>query len=177
MAHPTQQQYCEDIKIRFPQFFKGIKVLDIGSLDVNGSNRHLFENCDYTGLDVADGKNVDVICVAHEYEPGLLFDVVMSTNALEHDIHYKLTLKRMVKLTKPGGFMFFTACHLLKEHGTLRRAPDSSNTSKMDPKWANYYKNLNISDIKDSLNLDEIFDEYELDTYMKDLRFWGIKKK
>jgi len=178
MAHPNQQKYCEDIKKRFSDFFRNKKILDIGSLDVNGNNRYLFEDCNYIGLDVAEGKNVDVVSVAHEYDAkDESFDVVMSTNALEHDIHYKETLKKMVQLLRPEGLMFFTGSHSIKEHGTQRRAPTSSNTSKMNKKWASYYKNFNPKDIKEVLNLDDIFEVYKLDVYMKDLRFWGIKKK
>jgi hypothetical protein len=32
---------------------------------VNGNNRSLFEKCDYVGLDVIEGNNVDIVCVAH----------------------------------------------------------------------------------------------------------------
>jgi len=176
MAHPTQQKYCEDIKVKFPIFFKGIRVLDIGSLDVNGSNRYLFENCDYIGLDVASGKNVDVVCVAHEYNTDKPFDVVISTNALEHDIYYKFTLKKMVSLLKHGGLLIFSAANSFKEHGTKRKNPTSSNTSLMSEKWSNYYKNLNPKDIVDVLDLNEIFSSYKLEVIAKDLTFWGIKK-
>ena len=177
MAHPSQQRYCEEIRTRFPNFFKNIKVLDIGSLDVNGNNRYLFENCEYIGLDVAAGKNVDVVCIAHEYSaPGESFDFIISTNALEHDIHYNLTLKKMIYLLKPGGFLLISAANSFKEHGTKRRNPDSSNTSVMDQKWANYYKNLTANDITKVLNLDNIFKSYELKVIEKDLTFWGIKK-
>ena len=34
-------------------------------IDVNGNNRSLFEKCDYVGLDVIEGNNVDIVCVAH----------------------------------------------------------------------------------------------------------------
>ena len=158
MAHPTQQRYCEEIRDKFSNFFKNKKVLDIGSLDVNGNNKYLFTDCDYIGLDVADGPNVDIVSVAHEYKaPNESFDVVMSTNALEHDIHYPKTLRRMVELVKHGGLLFFTAAHKLKEHGTQKRAPGSSNTSKMDKEWAYYYMNMNPQHIKKVLNLDSIF--------------------
>ena len=50
MAHTNQILYCESVKAKYPQFFKGVKVLDIGSLDINGSNRYLFENSDYLGM-------------------------------------------------------------------------------------------------------------------------------
>lgn len=177
MAHPNQQKFCEDVKNKFPDFFEGIKVLDVGSLDVNGNNQYLFKKCTYIGLDVAEGKNVDVVSIAHKYNgEEASFDVVLSTNALEHDMYYKLTLKKMVSLLKPRGLMFFSVAYLVKEHGTKRRKPSSSNTSLMNDIWSNYYKNLKPQDIMDVLNFDEIFSIYNMEIFQKDLRFWGIKK-
>ena len=177
MAHPDQQKFCKEIKQEFSLFFQNKKVLDVGSLDVNGNNRHLFEECDYIGLDVAKGKNVDVVCVAHEYDvEDESFDTIISTNALEHDMYYVLTLKKMVLLLKPGGFLLFSVANSFGEHGTKRKNPMDSNTSKMDESWANYYKNLTPEDIRRVLNLDEIFSKYKLEVVKKDLRFWGIKK-
>lgn len=53
MAHPEQVEFCTRIKNKFPDFFKNKNVLDVGSLDINGNNRYLFQNCSYTGVDVA----------------------------------------------------------------------------------------------------------------------------
>jgi len=178
MAHPNQQKFCEDIKKNFPKWFEGSKVLDIGSLNVNGSNRYLFEECEYTGLDVAEGKNVDVGCIAHEYnEPEESFDVIISTNAMEHDMYYKLTLQKMVFLLKSGGLLLFSAANSFKEHGTKRKSPRSSNTSLINGSWSNYYKNLTPKNITDVLNLEQIFNKYKLEVIKKDLTFWGIKKE
>lgn len=178
MAHKAQKEWCIKIKKEHAQYFIGKRVLDIGSLDVNGNNKHLFEDCEYIGLDVIEGKNVDVISIAHEYEPDELFDVVISTNALEHDMYFKKTLKHMVKLLKPGGFMFFSAAHIFKEHGTLRTTPDDSGTSQMGDKWGNYYHNISLDDLADVL--DEIDDLFLWNSYYvedKDLRFWGVRNE
>ena len=37
MAHKEQKDYLDKIKLKFPQAFKNVKVLDIGSFDVNGN--------------------------------------------------------------------------------------------------------------------------------------------
>ena len=42
-----------------------------------------------------------------------------------------------------------------------------------------YYKNLEENDIRQSINVDEIFSEYEFQsrlTWPQDLYFWGVKK-
>jgi len=174
MAHPVQQKWCKTIKKTFPDYFKNVRVLDVGSLDVNGNNKHLFDDSEYIGLDVVAGKNVDVVCSVHEYENDDLFDVVLSTNTLEHDMYYELSLKKMFSVLKLNGFMFFSVANSWKEHGTIRTSPSQSGTSTMGEAWENYYKNLTPEDIKSCLDFSK-FKDYEMDIFKKDLRFWGIK--
>ena len=60
-------------------------VLDIGSLDINGNNQYLFEDCQYTGIDVGVGKNVDIVSKAHELKmPSGTYDTIISTECFEH---------------------------------------------------------------------------------------------
>lgn len=182
MAHISQTEWCMKLKNDYPKYFVNKRVLDIGSLDINGNNKSLFVNCDYVGLDVVKGKNVDVVSIAHEYNPDKLFDVVLSTSALEHDMYYKLTLRKMVALLKPKGFMFISAPYEWHEHGTKKSRPEHSGTTQMGEKWANYYKNIDIEDITGTLNLEEIFYEFYIGVSShkaikgRDFRFWGIKK-
>ena len=94
MAHTEQRNFCKSVKAKYPDFFKNKKVLDIGSLDINGSNRDLFENCDYIGLDVGEGKNVDIISIGHLFNgPDNHFDTIISTEVFEHDMFYEETVK------------------------------------------------------------------------------------
>ena len=179
-----QNKWKDGLKQKFPQFFNGIKVLDVGSANINGTNKSWFENCEYVGLDISPWPNVDVVSVAHEYDaPDESFDVVCSTSELEHDIHWKETLLKMVKLLKPGGFMWFDAPHTWAEHGTVEHSPSDSLTSKLNDEWAHYYKNMDIEDITSVLNLDEIFESHEIfyktinDGPETSLRFWGIKRR
>ena len=58
-AFPQEIVYRSFFFKRYGNLFKNKKVLDIGSLDINGSNRFLFEDCNYLGIDVGEGKNVD----------------------------------------------------------------------------------------------------------------------
>lgn len=96
-AHDFFQKYCRP----------GIKVLDVGSLDVNGSLRPIFENCHYTGLDMCPGKNVDVVANAHQLPFGNdFFDVVLSSSNFEHDEMFWLTFREMCRVVKPGGLVY-----------------------------------------------------------------------
>ena len=89
--------FCRMVKLKFPHYFRGIMVLDVGSFDVNGNNRHLFQDCQYVGVDVGEGPNVDVVSLAHEYQaPRESFDVVISTECFEHDMYYRRTLTHIV---------------------------------------------------------------------------------
>jgi hypothetical protein len=62
MAHAAQMEFVGRVKAAFPDFFAGTRVLDIGSLDINGSVRPLFRGGTYTGIDVAAGPGVDIVC-------------------------------------------------------------------------------------------------------------------
>lgn len=173
MAHSNQQQWCSNLSKLFPQYFINRRVLDIGSLDINGNNKYLFVDCEYVGLDIIEGENVDVVSIAHEYSPSEKFDVVLSTNALEHDMYYEKTLYKMVELSRE--FMFFTIPVGLQVHGTKERSPLDSPTSQMGPPWENYYHALSEQDIRNVLDLDSIFSKYLIEVINIDLFFWGIK--
>src|SRR5579863_8714989 len=112
MAHPAQRKFCKSVKSKFPSFFKRKVIVDIGSLDINGSNRYLFWKCMYTGVDVIKGKNVDVVMKGHEYlyslKDSIPIDTIISTEALEHDNTYFKTLKAMYEVLRPGGLLLIT---------------------------------------------------------------------
>lgn len=181
MAHKEQREFFLEVKQKFPDFLKNVKVLDIGSLDINGNNRYLFENCDYKGLDVAEGKNVDIISLAHEHDaPDDYYDVIISNDCFEHDMFYDKTFKNVIRMLKPGGMFLFTCktTHSL-EHGTLKSDGGfSSPLTAKHPEWANYYKNITEDDVRASIPVDEIFSEYNFSVLHPphDIRFYGIKK-
>jgi SAM-dependent methyltransferase len=181
MAHTEQRNFCKSVKAKYPDFFKNKKVLDIGSLDINGSNRDLFENCDYTGLDVGEGKNVDIISIGHLFNgPDNHFDTIISTEVFEHDMFYEETIKNVMRMLKPGGLFLFTCgAPGRPEHGTKRTTPhDSYGTIGNLIDMSDYYKNLTEIDLNEVLPLNKLFSVW--DTYFnsetKDLYFVGIKK-
>jgi SAM-dependent methyltransferase len=90
------------------------RVLEVGSLDVNGSVRPLFSNVrSYTGLDQQAGRGVDVVANAHQLPAikGLKppYDVVISTEMLEHDPAFWRSLLGMSHALRPGGYLLLTA--------------------------------------------------------------------
>ena len=184
MAHEAQQNFFREVKLRFPKYFTDVKVLDIGSLDINGNTRHFFSHpFSYCGVDLALGNNVDVACPGHLFESSYQFDVVMSGECFEHDLYYGRTILNMIKLLKPKGLMIFTCASTGRpEHGTLRTSPDNAPfLAGMSEKWANYYKNLTEDDIRCFLDVDGIFEDYYFQESHcghigNDLYFWGIKR-
>lgn len=181
MAHPAQQEFCDRMKLRFPDFFIAKRVLDAGSLDINGSNRELFTDSVYTGVDVGPGKNVDIVSPIHELAlPLESMDVICSTECFEHDRHYVESLQNIVALLRPGGLFFFTCASTGRgEHGTAANHPDSSPlTAKIDG-WSDYYRNLTEADIRAAIDIDYVFSQYEFiyNDASGDLYFWGIKKE
>ena len=178
MAHQEQKDFLTYVKNKFPTKFENCKVLDIGSLDINGNNRYLFTNYEYIGVDIGEGNNVDVVCRGHEYKNDSLFDIVVSSECFEHDEFWKLTIENAINLLKPGGiFMFTCATTGRSEHGTKRTSPkDSPFTSSLDN---DYYQNLTEEDIRESINIDQLFADCEFQSRLswpQDLYFWGIKK-
>lgn len=178
MSHPSQVKFCKYVVEKFPEMFVNKHSLDVGSLDVNGNNRWMFTDGSYTGIDIGQGPNVDVVSLGHEYfAPDNKYDVIVSTECFEHDMYYPLTLLNIVRMLKPGGIFVFTcATEGRPEHGTSRS--DKSAAPLLKDEWADYYKNLTEEDIRNAVDIDNIFSEYEFiaESTVHDLYFWGIKK-
>ena len=172
MAHHQQREYCLSVKRRHPELFQGVRVLDIGSLDINGNNRFLFQDYSYTGVDIGEGPNVDVVCRGHEHYSSIPYDVSISTECLEHDEYWSLTLQNMYALTRPGGLMLMTCATTgRREHGTRRSSPGDA------PFVGDYYQNLTEQDVRQALEIESLFQTWEFKTNSstKDLYFYGIK--
>lgn len=178
MAHLNQYKFCERVSAIYPEFFDSVRVLDVGSMDINGNNRPHFKNSKFLGIDIGEGPNVDIICSGHLFSVknnSEKFNTIISTECFEHDAYYRETITNIVKnLLLPGGmFLFSCATTGRPEHGTTRTSPFDS------PFTNDYYKNLTEEDIKEFLDLDFYFSDYSFSTNneTKDLYFWGIKRK
>lgn len=155
----------------YPDYFKGKAVLDVGSLDINGNNKVLFDDCDYTGIDLSPGPNVDTVCHLVDFQTDKLFDVIISTEALEHDSRWPFTLKRMVKLLRSQGLLIITcASGKRPRHGVPECDPESS------PMTNDWYQNLSEVDLRQWLNVYAHFNMFDFKTTDVDLYFWGVKK-
>jgi SAM-dependent methyltransferase len=110
--HAEVLQFLKETKEKYPEVFKNKKVLELGSLNINGTPREFFENCYYTGVDQIAGDGVDVVSRAHEFKSKIKFDVVISTEMLEHDKYADESIKNAWKLLKKGGYLIVTAANV-----------------------------------------------------------------
>lgn len=180
MAHPQQFEFCLSVKQAFPHFFHNTLVLDVGSLDINGNNQLLFDDCLYLGIDLAPGRNVDISTPAHALQlPDASVDAIVSTECFEHDRFYARTLQNIVRMVKPGGLFFFSCATTGRpEHGTRRTTPADAPFLQTLGDWSDYYKNLEEADIREAINVDATFAQYafSIGRETSDLYFWGIRR-
>lgn len=111
---PIQQKEMK-AQLKFP------KVLEIGSLDINGSQktynfldtnklwREMVGVEEYIGIDLVPGKEVDYVMDAHDLMwKDNYFDLVMCMNMLEHDSDITKTFAEGYRVLKPGGLFLVT---------------------------------------------------------------------
>jgi SAM-dependent methyltransferase len=92
----------------------GRTVLEVGSLDVNGSARAVIGPLcpsSYTGVDIQAGQGVDrvvsVSFLTDVFGPES-FDVVVSTEMLEHVQDWRWGVTQLKRVTVPGGRLVLT---------------------------------------------------------------------
>jgi len=151
VSHPEQRDFIARVKSAFPSFFNGVRTLEVGSLDLNGTVRSYFDGGAYTGLDVAAGPGVDVVAQGQDYDaPDGSFDTVISCEVMEHNPYWKETLANMIRVCRPGGLVLMTCASTgRKEHGTTRTSKGDSPLT-VDMGWE-YYRNLAAKDFRRAL--------------------------
>jgi len=156
-----------------------IRILEVGSYDVNGSVRQYFTGCEYVGADLIDGPGVDLVCSGHQIGfDDCSLDITLSSECFEHNPYWLETFQNMHRMTKPGGLLVFScASRGRAEHGTIRTSSGKSFSPGTAAKGWDYYRNLNRSDFERSLDLRKMFSTYQF-VYMPtscDLYFCGQK--
>jgi SAM-dependent methyltransferase len=179
--HLEARSFTLFVKQLLDNFFTEKRVLDVGSGDINGNNRVLFENCEYDGNDVVRAKNVTIVSKTKDLPfQNNTFDTIVSTECFEHDPEYRESFIKIYDMLKPDGLFCFTCASTGRaEHGTRRTTPnDSYGTIGKLEDMSDYYKNLTETDLNEVLSLNNLFSVW--DTYYnnnsKDLYFVGIKK-
>lgn len=120
--HPWHFQYLDTFYLyrslhRFLPTLGG-RVLDVGCGDK--PYRNWFDSVtEYVGLDVMPGLSVDVVVKSDEQWPlqNEYFDVLLSSQVLEHVEYLEFTLAEMNRVLKRGGIIVLSFPFLYNEHG------------------------------------------------------------
>jgi len=101
-----------------------LRIVDVGSRDINGSYRSFFDRrpWTYVGVDTCDGDNVDIV-IRDPYDwrelPRYWADVVISGQTLEHVEFIWGSICEMARILKPGGL----CCIIVPSSGPQHRYP------------------------------------------------------
>lgn len=101
---------------------KGLKIVDIGAQDVNGSLRSVAPpGNEYIGVDFVQGKGVDVIITdpyALPFEDNSI-DIVVCSSCFEHSEFFWLLFNDVQRLLKPSGVFYLN----VPSNGEFHRYP------------------------------------------------------
>jgi len=124
--HQSSYDEMQDFRTKYltGKESENLVILDIGSMDVNGTYHPLFSEpaWEYTGLDMATGPNVDVVPrnpYAWTETASDSVDVLISGQALEHVEFFWLTMQEIARVLKPGGL----CCIIAPSGGVEHRYP------------------------------------------------------
>jgi SAM-dependent methyltransferase len=90
------------------------RVLEVGSIDMNGTVRpfvEALEPAQYIGVDIMLGPGVDLICDAEklvEVFGSESFDVVVSTELIEHVPNWRTVISNFKRVLRPHGVLLIT---------------------------------------------------------------------
>lgn len=172
MAHIEQREFLHGLAVAHPGYFTGVRVLEVGSLNINGTVRDFFTGCDYTGVDVGPGPGVDVVGYGQRLDyDDESFDTVISAECFEHNPDWLATFVNMRRMC--SGLVIVTCATAGRlEHGT---ATSDRGSSPLTADWG-YYRNLVADDFYRALPIDDLFTAHSFttNTASHDLYFWGM---
>ena len=105
--HRVNRMFWKRTAQRYPRWFTDpSKVVEFGSLDVNGSVRDYCPTRFYVGVDWRPGPRVEMVCLAHDapFAPESI-DTILSASMLEHDPYWEKSLAKMVEILRPDGLL------------------------------------------------------------------------
>lgn len=125
IVHLTAMSNCKAFfDVYAPGFKNGpnMRILEIGSQDVNGSLREMAPlGCSYVGVDFVEGKGVDVVLDDPYALPfdDASFDMVVSSSCFEHSEMFWLVFLEILRVLKPKGLFYLNA----PSNGKFHRYP------------------------------------------------------
>lgn len=110
--HPSVMDFLKR-ELKYSEI-AGMEILEVGSQDVNGSPREVIQTLNpgkYVGVDFAAGRGVDVVLDVANLSIKFgqeAFDVVISTEMLEHAKDWRAAVQQMKDVLKVGGLLVVT---------------------------------------------------------------------
>ncbi len=139
----------------------GIRVLELGSKDLNGSPRPLWPCATYHGIDLEPGPGVDEVADACTWRTDRRFDIVVCAEVAEHCDNWPDLLVTAAHHLDPGGMFLFTAAGTGR---TPHSAVDGGPLRKDE-----HYRNVTAGELNRALERAE-FSEWVVDTTDQDIR-------
>lgn len=116
--HKSSMYNMKNFRIEYLYGRRDLKVLDVGSRDLNGSYKILFGDHDYIGFDMVLGENVDVSDWSELKEDS--FDVVISGQAFEHIEDDQAVMNEIARVLKQDSY----CCIIAPSKGPKHCKPD-----------------------------------------------------
>jgi predicted TPR repeat methyltransferase len=144
-----------------------LRVLDMGGQDVNGTVHDQLRDRGFGGaidvLDIADGRGVTIVGDARRVDwwDGEPYDLVISTEMLEHLCRWYEAIDVVRAVLKPGGWFVGTCA-------SMGRAPHGANGEYEVPS-AQHYQNVHPTELIEVLRLqgfEDLHTQYEFDPAM-----------
>ena len=105
-----------------PAFPDGAVVIDLGSMDVNGSLKEVCpERFNYVGIDFEPGKNVDLV-MKDPYDIPVYdekVDIVLASSVFEHSQWFWVLFMDVMRVLKPDGLFYMN----VPSNGAFHRHP------------------------------------------------------
>lgn len=119
--HKTAYEDAQKFVEKYLKLHQSLTIADIGSCDINGTLRPLFDkpNWKYTGYDLAPGKNVDVVLSGQYSWPEIeseSYDVVVATQVIEHVCHPWRWIKEVARICKQTGIIYLCSPNTIEFH-------------------------------------------------------------
>ena len=146
---------------------KDLNVLEIGSLDINGSVRPIFTTHvkTYLGIDAQEGPGVDYVCDASGFHTGPIWDVIVCAEVFEHTPVWEEIVKLSYKNLVDGGLFIATMA-----------GEGRPQHSAIDGGWTlhegEHYANITAPELEEALKM---FDSCEVNVLGTDTRCKATK--
>lgn len=141
-------------------------VLEFGGRNVNGGVRHIILHTRWVSVDLANGYDVDVVANAATVEVDGTFDVVVSTELLEHTPEGEGIVANAAKHLRQGG-------HFVATMAGPGRKPHGASGEASVP-WGEHYANVTPEELHDWLQKAG-FETWTVDQLGPDVRCWARK--